>query len=383
MANWLKPLITDLYTQVLDWLKDRDTDLAKGLDPATVTVTNPQAGFLRYSSANRRWEKFDGTSWAPLATSYAINADTASKWATPRTLTLGGGATGSVSIDGSGNITLTAAIIQGPGSGLNADLLDNQQGAWYADIPKRLGFTPVQQGTGVGQTANPIKIGWSSGGKLKATVDTSDIGALALETWVTAHVTTAIASKAATSGTYSGLNVGYATNAGNADTVDGWHRDDLRWWPNLTGKPAGADIPFNWSGQAGQPAWVWGANDAGNTYVWNPAKFSVAYATNAGSAGSAGYAGSAGNADTLDGYHASQLVKADAALGVGAFALLRVMSGAYPVMPGDVRDGSQLRYTSVENDSDGGLASGTWRCCGYCRLIGNTVAAITLWQRIS
>ena len=24
MANWFKPLITDLYTQVLDWLKDRD-----------------------------------------------------------------------------------------------------------------------------------------------------------------------------------------------------------------------------------------------------------------------------------------------------------------------------------------------------------------------
>ena len=78
MANWIKPLITDLYTQVLDWLKDRDTDLAKGLDPAAVTVENPQAGFIRYSSANRRWEKFDGTSWAPLATSYAINADTAS-----------------------------------------------------------------------------------------------------------------------------------------------------------------------------------------------------------------------------------------------------------------------------------------------------------------
>ena len=153
MANWLKPLITDLYTQVLDWLKDRDTDLAKGLDPAAVTVENPQPGFIRYSSANRRWEKFDGTSWGPLATSYAINADTASKWGTPRTLTLSGGATGSASIDGSGNVTLAAAITQGAGSGLNADLLDGQQGAWYADIAARLGFTPVQQGTGVGRGA--------------------------------------------------------------------------------------------------------------------------------------------------------------------------------------------------------------------------------------
>lgn len=298
MANWLKPLITDLYTQVLDWLKDRDTDLAKGLDPAAVTVENPQPGFIRYSSANRRWEKFDGTSWGPLATSYAINADTASKWSTPRTLTLSGGATGSVSIDGAGNVTLAAAITQGAGSGLNADLLDGQHGAWYADILARLGFTPVQQGTGVGQTANAIKIGWSAGGKLKATVDSSDLGNIAFESWVTSHVTSAIASKADASGTYSGLNVGYATNAGNADTVDGWHRDDLRWWPNLTGKPAGADIPFNWSGQAGQPAWLWGANDAGNTYLWNPANFNVAYANSAGYATSAGSASSATTANT-------------------------------------------------------------------------------------
>ncbi|MGV3511890.1 MAG: gp53-like domain-containing protein [Novosphingobium sp.] len=31
----------------------------------------------------------------------------------------------------------------GPGSGLDADLLDGQNGAWYADIAARLGFTPL------------------------------------------------------------------------------------------------------------------------------------------------------------------------------------------------------------------------------------------------
>lgn len=31
----------------------------------------------------------------------------------------------------------------GAGSGLDSDLLDGQHGAWYADIPSRLGFTPV------------------------------------------------------------------------------------------------------------------------------------------------------------------------------------------------------------------------------------------------
>lgn len=39
-----------------------------------------------------------------------------------------------------------------------------------------LGYTPVQQGTGVGQLTNAIKIGWSSGAILKATVDNVDLG---------------------------------------------------------------------------------------------------------------------------------------------------------------------------------------------------------------
>lgn len=38
------------------------------------------------------------------------------------------------------------------------------------------GFTPVQQGTGVGQTTNTIKIGWGTSNGLKATVDNTDQG---------------------------------------------------------------------------------------------------------------------------------------------------------------------------------------------------------------
>lgn len=38
-----------------------------------------------------------------------------------------------------------------------------------------LGFTPVQQGTGVGQSWNTVKIGWS-GSNLKVTVDVTDLG---------------------------------------------------------------------------------------------------------------------------------------------------------------------------------------------------------------
>ena len=53
----------------------------------------------------------------------------------------------------------------------------------------------------------------------------------------------------------------------------------------------GGVAAFNWSGQSGQPTWLWGGNSQHSYYVYNPSNFRVAYAA------------SAGNADTLDGVH--------------------------------------------------------------------------------
>ncbi|MCA8035389.1 tail fiber domain-containing protein [Burkholderia arboris] len=44
-----------------------------------------------------------------------------------------------------------------------------------------LGFTPVQQGTGIDQSQNTVKIGWKEGVGLKATVDDSDFGAFVFD----------------------------------------------------------------------------------------------------------------------------------------------------------------------------------------------------------
>lgn len=41
---------------------------------------------------------------------------------------------------------------------------------------------------------------------------------------------------------------------------------------------------FYYSGQGGQPTWLWGTNDGSSTRVYNPANFSVNYANSAGSA---------------------------------------------------------------------------------------------------
>ncbi|MCL4339081.1 hypothetical protein M1271_05320 [Patescibacteria group bacterium] len=47
-------------------------------------------------------------------------------------------------------------------------------------------------------------------------------------------------------------------------------------WGNVSGKPYPINgQSWNWSGQGGQPTWLWGSNDGTNMYVWNPSNFSV------------------------------------------------------------------------------------------------------------
>lgn len=46
----------------------------------------------------------------------------------------------------------------------------------------------------------------------------------------------------------------------------------------------GGDANFNWSGQSGQPKWLWGGDSQHNYYVYNPSNFSVKYATSSGTA---------------------------------------------------------------------------------------------------
>jgi hypothetical protein len=58
----------------------------------------------------------------------------------------------------------------------------------------------------------------------------------------------------------------------------------------------GVDLNFNWSGQSGQPPWLWGGSDGSNMYVYNPSNFSVNYATTSGT--SSACSGNAATATT-------------------------------------------------------------------------------------
>ncbi len=119
--------------------------------------------------------------------------------------------------------------------------------------------------------------------------------------------------------TYDGsINGFYDFRVGKWDTKGGFfkngveavYRDGGSYNINISGaaasanklirKDGGAAMIFDWSGQSGQPSWLWGGNDGTNMFVYNPSNFSV------------NYAASAGNADTVDGLHAASFLRSDA-----------------------------------------------------------------------
>lgn len=79
----------------------------------------------------------------------------------------------------------------------------------------------------------------------------------------------------------SNVKVGAASSADTATTAA------------KLGRNGNTDIPmtFNWSGQGGQPSWLWGGNDGSNMYVYNPSNFSVNRASTAGTADKVASAG--------------------------------------------------------------------------------------------
>ena len=110
MADWSKPALTDTYANFLSYLAARDADLAAGLDPARVTVTNPPANAIRWNSANGYWEYWNGTAWGALAATFNIVAAQASKLKTPVAIAVSGDIAGSANFDGSAGISIAATL---------------------------------------------------------------------------------------------------------------------------------------------------------------------------------------------------------------------------------------------------------------------------------
>ena len=162
-----------------------------------------------------------------------------------------------------------------------------------------LGYTPVQQGTGVGQLYNTVKIGWS-GTRLKATVDTVDQGAFVTEPNLAGAVLDMDGKTVRRNGQHlygpdNLTNLSQLANGPGYITSEG--RAYGRKWDGS---------PWNlvWQGQGAPPGHLIGSDNGVDFYAYSPGLLSVGYA---------------GNADTVDGYHGHDLAKyADFASGSNA-----------------------------------------------------------------
>ena len=80
--------------------------------------------------------------------------------------------------------------------------------------------------------------------------------------------------------------LGRATTAGRADSSARADNANNAVRATYTEKVANGyrNMRFNWSGQSGQPPWLWGGSDGENMFVYNPSNFNVNHATTADTA---------------------------------------------------------------------------------------------------
>lgn len=112
-ADFNKVITTEAYATLLATITDLFKDMVKGLDPALALGTlNIPTNALRWNSANKYWEKYNGTAWAAMSADYGITiTGSAAKWTTGRTIQLTGDVTGtSAAFDGSGNLSFSVTL---------------------------------------------------------------------------------------------------------------------------------------------------------------------------------------------------------------------------------------------------------------------------------
>lgn len=145
------------------------------------------------------------------------------------------------------------------------------------------------------------------------------------------------------------FNVNYANSAGTAENAN-----------KLNGQN------FYWSGQGGQPTWVYGGSDGTNLYVYNPSNWSVNYANSAGSVNSVS---------------SSVVGVSTAALGVGAIGSYGFFYTDGIVAPGTNVSGSTIDYSAgTRTGSVTFINVGTWKCMG--RILSSS-SHTTLFLRIA
>lgn len=97
MANWSNPTLTSIYANFRQELVDRDTDVATQFTAGT--ATNVPTNAVRWNSSLNRWQKWSGSAWAELASTYALTGVTCTSFSNTGNTTLGDSSADSVTVN--------------------------------------------------------------------------------------------------------------------------------------------------------------------------------------------------------------------------------------------------------------------------------------------
>lgn len=150
----------------------------------------------------------------------------------------------------------------------------------------------------------------------------------------------------------------------------------------------GGTLNFNWSGQGGQPTWLWGGTDGVNMYVYNPSNFSVNYASSCWNSERLqgwdipGIQNDAQNRANDRGYWRTRDYLLAEHVPVGGYIFAQSVDA---VDPGGTVGGDKLTFASANGASGNRINWGTWQACGTVKEGGTAIwkpECTTLWKRI-
>lgn len=116
MADWSLPTLTSTYANFLSNLTARDTDAATQFSVGT--PTNTPTGAIKWDTALNRWQKWSGTAWGELATTYALTGITCTSFNNTGNTTLGDSSADTVTVNAStvsfpNGVTFSGAVAFG------------------------------------------------------------------------------------------------------------------------------------------------------------------------------------------------------------------------------------------------------------------------------
>jgi len=218
--------------------------------------------------------------------------------------------------------------------------------ALTSDIPSLSGYVPTTRtltinGTTFDLSANrswTIAAGVSSFNTRTGaiTLTSADVTtALGYTPYNSSNPSGYITSASLTWGNISGRPTALSSFTNDTGYITGGGRAYPRRWD-------GGDINFIWSGQTGQPPWLWGGSDGANMYVYNPSNFSVNYANSAGSVAWGNVSGRPSNITYWDTWYGSSYLGSNGDIYMGYNGTW--LSG---VLNQNVKNGASPTFTDV------------------------------------